>query len=207
MTSHRERADRVEEFTEQRVRSLLNGYRGNHSKEVAELAKLRRGVGRRVDADIELLGIALAGPDVDIVDPSQWAEDDPLPEERAAFTAITLFALHQQSRRDASMHHRGYSIGRSTRLLARKVDRDSVRQRFTALGTATTWDETVQHARGLIQQLRQHTIPLDYGRFARDLFDLHVGSGDRVRMTWGRDFYRLHHPEDDSDASTETSTD
>jgi CRISPR system Cascade subunit CasB len=203
MTSYRERADRVERFTEQRVRVLLNGYRGNHAEAVAELAKLRRGVGKRVSDDVELIRIALTGPDIELIEMTPWLGDDPTPEERAVFAAVTLYALHQQSRRDASMHHRGYSLGRSARLLARAVDRDSVRQRFTALGTATTWDETVHHARGLIQQLRQHTIPLDYGRFARDLFDLHVGQGDRVRMSWGRDFYRLRHPEDDQDEPAE----
>lgn len=198
MTTHRDRAARVERFVEERVRALQNGYRGNHSDAVAALARLRRGVGIRVDADIELMGLALSGPSIELLDPARFVSDEPTSEERAAFAASTLYALHQQSRRDKSMHHRGYSLGRSARLLTRAVESGSVRQRFTALGTATTWDETVHHARGLIQQLRQHSIPLDYGRFARDLFDLHVGYGDRVRMSWGRDFYRLHDPDDDA---------
>lgn len=202
MTSYRERAERTEAFVEERVRTLQNGYRGNRSGEVAALAKLRRGVGSRVDSDIELMGLALSGPTVELVLHPESLPDAVLPEEHAAFVAVTLYALHQQSRRDASMHHRGYSLGRSSRLLARRVERESVRQRFTALGTATTWEETVQHARGLIQQLRQHSIPLDYGRFARDLFDLNVGDGDRVRMSWGRDFYRLHDPDDDESTAS-----
>ena len=204
MTSYRERAERVEAFGEERIRALQNGYRGNHARAVAGLAELRRGVGSRIGSDVELLGLALSGPSVDLVESSQWAGDEPLPEEHAVFAAVTLYAVHQQSRRDTSMHHRGYSIGRSARLLGRRIADEAVRRRFTALGTSTTWDETVHHARGLIQQLRQHSIPLDYGRFARDLFDLHVGYGDRVRMSWGRDFYRLHDP-DDADAAADPS--
>lgn len=207
MSIHRERAQRVESFVEARVRHLQHGYLADHSDAVAALAKLRRGVGLPVDADIELFGLALSGPSIELLDEERFRPDEPTPEERAAFAAVTLYALHQQSRRDAPLHHRGYGLGRSARLLARTVDRDSVRQRFTALGTATTWGESVQHARGLIQQFRQHKLPLDYGRFARDLYDLDTGSGDRVRMTWGRDFYRLRHAEDDADTSVAESTD
>ena len=84
-----------------------------------------------------------------------------------------------------------------------------MRARFTAIGTASTWDETVYHARGIIQQLRAFAVPLDYGRFAGDLYLLRKpSSADRVRLAWGRDFYRVHHPEDDGETdSAETTTD
>lgn len=196
------RAERVEKFAEERVRTLLNGYRSNRGSAVADLARLRRGVGRRAGEDFELTGLALSGPSIDLVEPSRWLPDEPQPEEHAVFAAVTLFALHQQSRRDASMHYLGYSMGRSARLLSRQLQQESVRRRFTALGTATDWDESIHHARGLIQQLRQHTLPLDYGRFARDLFNLRIGNGEGVRMRWGRDFYRLRDPEHDTDTPT-----
>lgn len=198
------RRERVESFVDEQVHTLQRTYRSNSSAGTSALAILRRGVGTSPGTDIELLGLALNGPQAELVDPRRRLPDEPVPEERAAFAAVTLYAMHQQSRRDAAMHVRGYSLGRSTRLLARKVERESVRRRFIALGTATTWDETVHHARGLIQQLRQHSIPLDYGRFAADLFELHEGRGDAVRMRWGRDFYRIHHAVDDDAPASDT---
>lgn len=198
------RPERVESFVDEQIQTLQRTYRSNSSAGTAALAILRRGVGTSPGTDMELLGLALSGPQTELVDPRRRLPDEPVPEERAAFAAVTLYAMHQQSRRDAAMHVRGYSLGRSTRLLARKVERESVRRRFIALGTATTWDETVHHARGLIQQLRQHSIPLDYGRFAADLFELHEGRGDAVRMRWGRDFYRTHHAVDDGTAASDT---
>ncbi|MDR6867120.1 CRISPR system Cascade subunit CasB [Microbacterium resistens] len=214
MTDYQERADRTADFVAARVSALQAQYQKNVASAVSALARLRRGIGREPGADLELLGLALQLP------PSQKDQADSLydlldlrgdeiaPEERAAFDAITLFALHQQSRRDAPMHRRGYSFGRSSRLLGTD---DAVRRRFTALGTASTREETLRHARGLIQQFRQKRIPLDYGAFARDLLDLHGPFADRVRARWGRDYFRVHHPDDDAadtdDATTTTPED
>ena len=199
MTSHRERAERLDRYVTTRVVQLQVGYLANLSSAVAALARLRRGVGSAFGSDLELLGLALAGAEESLFDDIRGLPDEPTADEQAAYTAITLYALHQQSRRDASMHRRGYSLGRSTRLLGRSVHAGAVQDRFAALGTATTWDETAHHARGLIQQFRQHRIPLDYGRLARDLFELRGRYADTVRMSWGRDFYRQHHPDDDAE--------
>lgn len=196
MTTTRGRASRVAEYVTGRVERLQQRYRANTSAGAAELSRLRRGVGTPLGADLELLGIALADADASLFDSIGAPSDDPTPEEHAAYAAITLFALHQQSKREVSLHRRGYSMGRSARLLSARLDRDSTRQRFAALGTATTWEETVHHARGLIQQFRQHDIPLDYGQFARDLFELRIGDANHVRTRWGRDYYRLGDPAD-----------
>lgn len=205
MTTSQRPKDRMAEYVANRVGRLQARYRADRSDAVAALARLRRGVGRRPGEQIELFGLAFEnpqseeGPAGSLFDELALRGDEATREEEAAFTAITLFAMHQQSRRDASMHRRGYSFGRSARLLGRHSgNRDAVRQRFNALGTAATWDETVHHARGLIQQFRQHKIPLDYGQFAKDLFDLRGEDAERVRTAWGRDFYRTHHPKDDA---------
>ena len=206
MTTPLHRGELVETFVDQRVGALQARYLRDRPDAVAALARLRQGVGRRVDADMELLGLALAEPTVDLLAGRHVVSDAPVPEEEAAFAAITLYALHQQSRRDVALHRRGYSLGRSARLLAQAVGQDAVRRRFTALGTSATWEESIHHSRGLIQQLRQQRLPLDYGRFARDLYDLNIGRGDRVRMTWGRDFYRLHDPDDAPSATPDATT-
>lgn len=203
------KAERVQGHVSKRVRHLQVLYRENSGEGVAALAKLRRGLGKPPAADIEIFALAW-GDDQDdgphdefsgLHDPKRNLPDDrTTPEEEAAFAAITLFALHQQSKRNESMNRTGFGLGRAARLLGKRSGaREAVRARFAALGTASSWDETLHHARGLIQQFRQHGIALDYGRFARDLFDLRTDNGERVRLAWGRDFYRTTHPEDDAE--------
>ncbi|WP_406281859.1 type I-E CRISPR-associated protein Cse2/CasB [Nocardia sp. NBC_00881] len=47
------------------------------------------------------------------------------------------------------------------------------------------------YLRGLISQLRTHSIPLDYGRVARDLRRLDDrGFAPRLLLDWGRDYHR-----------------
>lgn len=159
----------------------------------AELAKLRRGLGAQPGADFELVLLSTAG----LEGPS--AGDEPTDREHAAHAAITLYALHQQSQRNARMHQAKYSLGRSARLLAKRADSDdSVRRSLTRIATATGWDEVLHHARALIPRLRSEKVPLDYGQFAVDLLALRTGHGaDAVRNRWGRDFYRLRDPETD----------
>lgn len=194
--------DRLRDLVARRATGLQTAYQRDDSTAVASLALLRRGVGQRPGQDFRLIPLTIAG----VHENTRTLPDEPTDEEHAAYTALTLFAAHQQSQRNASMHRPGYSFGRSARLLGRRSGaRDAVRARFTAIGTASTWDETVHHARGVIQQLRAFDIPLDYGRFAGDLYLLRkTSSAERVRLAWGRDFYRVRHPEDDGEDMTDS---
>lgn len=200
-------SERVQALVGSRAARLQREYRANDASAVATLALLRRSVGNAPGYDARIIPFTIEGlyPPFDISLP-----DEPLPEEMAAHAAMTLFALHQQSRRERSMHERGYSFGRSARLLGRHTDRDGVRRRYNALTTAETWDEILHHARGLVQQFRAAGIPLDYGRFARDLYWLQQPDhAKRVWLAWGRDYYRASGIEDDdeSDATDADSTD
>ncbi len=191
--------ERLRSLVSRRATGLQTAYRHDDSAAVASLALLRRGVGQQPGHDFRLIPLTIAGVHPD----TSRLSDKPTDEEHAAFAALTLFAVHQQSQRNASMHRPGYSFGRSVRLLGRHSGaRDAVRARFTAIGTASSWDETAHHARGIIQQLRTYDIPLDYGRFAVDLYLLRKPStADRVRLAWGRDSYRVHHPADDGEVA------
>lgn len=199
-------SERLEALVGSRAARLQREYRADLPAAVATLAILRRGVGREPGDDARLIPYTIEG----IYPHSRTLPDEPLPAETAAHAAMTLFALHQQSRRERSMHERGYSFGRSARLLGRHTDRDGVRRRYNALTTAEQWDEILHHVRGLIQQLRAEGIPLDYGRFARDLYWLQDPShAKRVWLAWGRDYYRVHRIDDDGepDATDADSTD
>jgi CRISPR system Cascade subunit CasB len=49
----------------------------------------------------------------------------------------------------------------------------------------------VHHARGMVQLLRAHAIPLDYAVLADQLVRWQTIDGPAaVRRVWGRDFYR-----------------
>jgi CRISPR system Cascade subunit CasB len=120
--------------------------------------------------------------------------------EAACHHALALYATHQQSR-SQPMHVRDPagrrdSLGRACRQLSAELTRRGrsdagVTRRFQAGATADSVEELTGHLRGLIPQLRENTVPLDYVQLAQDL-----ASWDRpvtrawVRRRWGLDFYR-----------------
>ena len=172
----------------------------------ATLANLRRGIGKKVGELPALWQITLEG----LLEPDERVGDDPTPEEQAAYTAITLYALHQQSRREG-MHQRGRGLGTAVATLARRTGNEAaVRRRFEALGTAESFPEVVHHARGLVTQLRGENIGLDYGLFADQLYWLQWPQrASRVRLAWGREYYQTKEPDaNQNDPSTpDTDTD
>jgi CRISPR system Cascade subunit CasB len=194
----RRRLRAVGRFVNARVTQLQDGYLQHRPAAVAALAQLRRGVGKPVGAIAELWQLTLEGVPL----PPRYG-DQATANERAAHTALTLYALHQQSRNEP-MHRPGQSIGAAARILAqRSSSAEATRRRFEALGTATTLEEVSHHARGLISQFRALGIPLDYGLFADQLVGLlYPASADRVRLSWGRDFYR---PAADEPTTNQTS--
>lgn len=191
------------EFVARRVTAWQRDYVRRRPEALATLARLRRGVGKEVGTVPDLWQYTLDGlPD------QGGTGDEPTAQERAVHTAMTLFAVHQQSRRE-EMHLPQQSLGTAVRQLrARAASADAVRRRFEALGTAETFAEVVHHARGLITQLRAERIPLDYGMFTDDLVRLQSGAAaSRVRLRWGRDFYRTTKPDPDSSDDQAGDTD
>lgn len=153
------------------------------------LARLRRGIGQAPGFDFTLERY-LQVPEHLL---GRRPTDDALPadSEQAVHDAVTLYALHQQSRRER-MHVEGRGLGRSLAELVRvSGGPEGVRRRFAALGTASTYQESSYHLRSLIVMLREHSIPLDYGLLADDLQTLlRPGGQPRVQGIWGREFFR-----------------
>jgi CRISPR system Cascade subunit CasB len=116
--------------------------------------------------------------------------------ERAVYTALTFYALHQQSR-DKNMHEQDTSFGSAVAKLC-DGDNDSainaaINRRFDAVATSDDFAELAHHARSLIQLLRAKEIPFDYCRFAKELYELqHPDSRDRRLFAWGRDFHQVY---------------
>ncbi|UQI49719.1 type I-E CRISPR-associated protein Cse2/CasB (plasmid) [Streptomyces sp. HU2014] len=160
-----------------------------------ELARLREK--RRIEADAQEEAGAL--PRVVPSDERHTSDRKKTAEEEAVHLAVTLWALHQQSIRDANMHAAAWSLGRAVRRLAQvkpgtadpvstdgttatadRGDRKSgprsddelneaIRKRFVRIGTAHSFDSLAVRLREMVVLLRNARIPLDYGRLADQL--------------------------------------
>lgn len=211
------------------VGELQARYLKNESIAIAELAQLRQAVNAEPGTS-RMDSVWL--PD-ELLEADAWRYDrgdeaKATPSERALHTAVTLFAVHQQSQREQPMHVPGTTFGAAAQWLAAvKGDTGAaasadnpVYKRFTALGTAATYEELVYHARHLIKQLRGEKIGFDYGVFADDLrtfqlkgpFPSGQSGADHVRALWGRDYWRARPSqkkpaEADSTGTTDPSND
>jgi CRISPR system Cascade subunit CasB len=167
----------------------------------AALAACRRGVGKR-PLDVPAMWPYLAA----VLDTIPESRAGRRAVEAACHHALALYATHQQSRPEL-MHVRGLNgrLGRACRQLNAALEHKSrsaegVTRRFLATATADSVEELTGHLRGLIPQLRENAIPLDYMRLAQDIAAWrHPSSRARVRRQWGLDFYRREIPGNDQD--------
>lgn len=165
----------------------------------AALASLRRGVGRSMGERPDLLGLVL--PDTEL---SEYKRQE-MQIERALYTALTLYAFHQQGNDDCvsqgtkeeeAVSHKN-SFGYAVRKLAGKTaNKEGVLRRFDQVLTANDLTELAVHARALISMMRQNKISFDYSGFAVALYHFQQPGGKKqVVLTWGKDFY-MHRKEE-----------
>ncbi|MGW4371515.1 type I-E CRISPR-associated protein Cse2/CasB [Nocardia takedensis] len=191
--SRGDREAALAEHVRSKVAVLQDRYRRRDGDALAAMANLRRGVTRAPGVDPALWELTLVGMPTLITD--VWTRDErdgaATVWERAAYNAITLHAVHQQSRTER-MHRTGSTFGAAVATLGQRAgSSDAVRARFHAVGVATDHDTRLVHLRGIITQLRSHDIPLDYARLAVDLACLDDGTHpERVLLKWGRDYHR-----------------
>jgi len=191
------------------ARRLQEGYQRDTAASVAALARLRNALGRSPADTPEVWSILLP-----VIGDDLGSGDEPSPREWAAHTALTLFALHQQSVHDQGMHQSGVSFGRAVGLLIRRnggfdeQEASPLLRRFQALVTASSFREASNHARGFVTLFRRsdsqgRRISLDYGRLTDDLVALQDRRASSVRLQWGRDLHgRAAHDSADSDKPT-----
>lgn len=187
---------RVGSFVTRRINQMIGSDPSRLSPNSrAVLAQLRQAVGAEPGTAPAVWAVTLEGI------PSDLPRSQRERAEQAVHTALTQFAVHQQSR-SRSMHDPKQPFGRAIRRLASIANQaepyeSPVYRRFTAMSMATSLPSLLAHSRGLITQLRTHEIGFDYGRYADDLYWFlnPVGARD-VHRRWGRDFHHL---------STETS--
>ena len=104
----------------------------------AELAELRRGVGRQPGDLPALWGALLA----DMPEQLQGS-NGPSKAEWAVYTALTLFALHQQGEAGVSMNQPGRTLGGAVRQLAEKWLPGRTGPRAACSGGSTHWQRRI----------------------------------------------------------------
>lgn len=182
-----------------RLDRLQSDYLAGLPRARADLAKLRRALGKPAGSVPEVWEYTVAA----VPQALQGKGDAPSRAEEAAHGALTLFALHQQSM-PVPAHQPGVPFGRAVGLLAHRDETSAaaVTRRFMAVATAESMGEILVHVRGLVAQLRSAHCGFDYSRFADDLMGLLTPERvDRVRLAWGRDFYRTGPQAADSNSS------
>lgn len=189
----------VKGFVARKISIIQNMPEGGSQKAI--LANLRRGIGR-VPGDMpEVWGIVFR----DLPESLFSRNGEPTRAEWAIYSALTLYALHQQSRgpKAEPMHVENVPLGRAVRRLAKSNsddDLDPVRRRFNRMATSDSMEELTWHLRGIVQLLKSEGIPLDYVRLAEDIYRFqfpNLRSG--VRLMWGQDFYYTPHEEASDD--------
>ncbi len=160
----------------------------------AVLANLRRGIGYEPGELPQLFGIVL----LDFPEKFMSENGVVTKEEWACYIALTLYALHQQGYdiKNQSMHvEQEESVGSAMLRLALSNEDSNAEQRMLQrlqmLATSVDRKELAYHLRGIIQLLRAKGVPMNYGRLAKDLYEIQFPEGKkRVCLKWGQDFYK-----------------
>ena len=156
----------------------------------AQLAQLRRGAGKRPGELPELWGIFLRNMPEELM----GKEGRPSYAEWAIYTALTLFALHQQGHSEP-MHAEGEEnrLGRAVKKLAHgEEEEENVRRKFSIAARSDDMEELSYHLKTLVRMLGSNDIKLDYEDLAKDLYRFQFENDtDQVRLKWGQDFYRF----------------
>lgn len=200
------------------IGELQAGYREDTSASVAALAQLRRGAGKLPHEVPELWGVTGAER---LYQGRDLSEREGSRAEAALFLAVTLYALHQQSRPENDMHRPGIELGTAVRRLMPNAETDDepIRRRFVRVGASADLDVLAYRLRELVSLLRRgvvrrkngprEPVPLDYAQLAYDLCEAQTTDGmRRVRQRWGRSFHSYRPPaaaSDDAQAEDPTT--
>lgn len=167
----------------------------DQSSSKAQLAQLRRGIGKSPGELPELWGVFLKNMPEELM----GKDGKPSYAEWAVYTALTLFALHQQGH-SVPMNEEGEEnrLGRAMRKLARSTeDEENIRRKLSIAARSDDMAELSYHLKTLVRLFGNHDIRLDYVELAKDLYWFQFeNQADQIRLKWGQDFYRFAETKD-----------
>ncbi|MET7456277.1 type I-E CRISPR-associated protein Cse2/CasB [Streptomyces sp. NPDC005574] len=192
---------RLAELAAAQINKWQEGYLRDSPKDIAALARLRRGAGRDAGDLPDLWTLVDTTPlHAHREGGRSLGEEELVRAENALHAALTLWALHQQSRstRMHRLHTRSRPAGLGAavrRLMPPDGIDEPVRKRLVRAGTAPDLTALSQRLRDLVVLLRRADVPLDYGLLAGQLYTWQwPGGSDTVRREWGRSFHAWQEP-------------
>lgn len=186
------KSDMVYRYTASKIEYLYSIADTGRGK--SYLAELRHGIGKKPGEIPSLWGLILDDMNEELKG-SRCASN----AEWAVYTALTLYALHQQGN-DRFMYEKGYTLGRAAYYIADSSDDvERVVKRLNLVATSTTKEELAYQLKSIVQLLKGKSIPLDYAKLAEELYRLNYPEqAADIKLSWGRDFYSEKNKKDDN---------
>ena len=157
----------------------------------ATLAKIRKTLGKPLSEATEMWPILFKNLPEEFLSSYQ----QPSYEELAIYTALQLYALHQQGVSTSVMldDSKPYeNIGSALGKLRKEDDTTSIDRRFNTMITSSTFEELTYHLRHLISLLKVESpvIQVNYSGLANDLYWFLNNSQENVRLNWAIAYYK-----------------
>ena len=191
------------------VAALQKEYKNNSSWAKKRLATLRHVANRSIGDSPETWSILYDKRFPESL--KGTGQKDPTWGEKAAFFTLTLYAVHQQSKRHGVHVKTGkgsqpQTLGAAVREFhnATKKDPDkelfdsSIYRRFITMVHSQTIEDAAYHLRSLIKLFRtQDSILLDYSELAKDLYYFQNPKCRKaVQLSWARQLYQSNPSQD-----------
>lgn len=179
----------VKNFVYKRITAMGNSLESGKTK--ADLAQLRRGVGKKPGELPELWGMIFK----DLPEELMSKGNEPSFAEWAIYTALTLFAIHQQGNSESvNSDDSDARFGRAVRKLVHDEDSEErIRFKLGVVALSDDMAELSYRMKTVIRLLNAENIKLNYVDLAADLYAFQFESmTDSVRLKWAQDFYRMN---------------
>lgn len=195
------KADKIHEYVDDKLKYLRN--EANTREKKAMLANMRRGVGKQPGELPELWDLIFENLPEELFGTGAASYS-----EWAIYTALTLYALHQQGHdvEKECMHEKNISLGEAAANLVKAEGSDSeerIEKRLNLIVTATSPRDLAYHLRSVIRLFSAKSITLDYALLAKQIYEMNFEeASQKIKMDWGRKFYRtlaLDNKEDNKD--------
>ena len=181
--------DKVDSFVRKKLNAISNL---PESQRKAVLANLRKGAGKMPGS------VPYAWSEIlsDMPETFFGYGMKPSYAEWAVYTALTVYAIHQQGKdsKNVNMDINDYqqSVGKAiARLVHSEEDEKRIIRKLDALVSVKGMLLLSNHLRGIVQLLKREDIPLDYAKLAKDILFFQIEDGRKnIAICWGRDFYR-----------------
>lgn len=194
------KVDILKQYVNNKIKYMLSTAEKGSTK--AEMALLRKGVGKELGEMPELWGSILLGMNDDLRDSINRFD------EQVIYAVLTLYALHQQGNIHPMHVHEGitqekdkdggqnnseqYRLGTAiANLVKKEEDEKRIRRRLNVMATSSDMTELIYHMRTIIRLLSSEGIALDYTKLTADLYNYQFDEKrNSVRLRWGEDYFR-----------------